>query len=147
MRQKLVWVLLALMAVAFVYLRLRTPNAAQPTVVKIGRAQIQVEIADTPEARAQGLSGRAKLEEGYGMLFPMGEPEVYAFWMKDMQFPLDIIWIRDDRVVDISENVPPPKIGEFPVSVRPRSPVNYVLEVNAGFAEKNGVTVGDRVEI
>lgn len=147
MKQKLVWILLLLMVGSFVYLRLRTPHAAQITAIKIGRAQIQVEIADTPEKRAQGLSGREMLGVSQGMLFPMDESQVYAFWMKDMRFPLDIIWIRDGRVVDISESVPAPKAGELPASVRPREPVNYVLEVNAGFVEKKGISVGDRVEI
>lgn len=147
MRQKLVWILLVLMVGSFVYLRVRSPNTEQSTVVKIGRTQVQVEIAATPEKRAQGLSGRVELADDHGMLFPMGEPQVYAFWMKAMRFPLDIIWIRDGRVVDISENVPAPTAGELPVSVRPREPIDYVLEVNAGFVEKKGIGVGDRVEI
>ncbi|MBI4135890.1 DUF192 domain-containing protein [Candidatus Uhrbacteria bacterium] len=147
MKLKLAYILLALMAVTFLYLRIRAVPEKAVKSVRIGNTKILVDVAVTPEARAQGLSGRAELGENEGMLFPMGESQVYAFWMKDMRFPLDIIWIRDGRVADISENIPPPKSGEFPVSVRPREPINYVLEVNAGFVEKKGINIGDPVRL
>ncbi len=114
-------------------------------VIRVGKTMVTVEIANTPEARVQGLSGRDPLPELHGMLFPMGEPLRHIFWMKDMKFALDIIWIRAGKIVDISENVPPPSGDAAPAIVSPQEPADAVLEVNADFTEKYGVKVGDRV--
>ena len=81
------------------------------------------------------------------MLFIFADKQVRQFWMKDMHFPLDMIWIDGDTIVDISENVPPPGAGEEPVIVYPKAPVDKVLEVNAGEVEKYGLKSGQRVVI
>lgn len=114
--------------------------------VKIDNTVIEVEIAETPLARERGLSGRKTLGENKGMLFVFGEKNYHSFWMKEMKFPIDIIWISDDKVVDIAHNVPI-VASEFLKIYQPKEPVNFVLEVNAGFSEKHDVKVGDRVEI
>src|SRR3990167_3839192 len=71
----------------------------------INNHKIYIEIADTSEKRAQGLSNRDSLPEDHGMLFIFDTYQKSAFWMKDMRFPIDIIWIRDDIIVDITKNV------------------------------------------
>lgn len=114
--------------------------------VTIGETKIKVEIADTLEEVQKGLSNRESLDENKGMLFVFVEPGKPAFWMKDMKFPIDIIWIQNDRVVDIAPNLPV-VAGEFLSTYTPKEPANYVLEVNAGFAAEHGIKVGDRVEI
>jgi uncharacterized membrane protein (UPF0127 family) len=118
----------------------------QRGVVQIGGNKIDVEIAKSSAARIAGLSWRKSLDENSGMLFALGTPNYYAFWMKDMLFPIDIIWIADDQVVDISKNLPVPQ-GNNPPSYSPAEPANYVLEVNAGYADRYGIKIGDKVQM
>jgi len=112
--------------------------------VAIGIHRIEVEVADTPERRSRGLSGRSRLAEGRGMVFPYARAERYGFWMQGMRFDIDIVWIRGDRIVDVSSRVPCDPPGELPV-YRPREPADLVLEVPSGTAERLGWRIGDRV--
>jgi uncharacterized membrane protein (UPF0127 family) len=122
-------------------------TSAYPTAeVTIGIHRIRVEVANTPERTARGLSGRAHLAEGRGMVFPYARAERHGFWMFDMHFDIDIVWIRDDRIVDVTPRAPHDAPGELPV-YRPREPANLVLEVPAGTSEKLGWKVGDRVTV
>ncbi|MEK7574342.1 MAG: DUF192 domain-containing protein [Patescibacteria group bacterium] len=116
-------------------------------IVKIGiNGKIfEAEVADTALKRAKGLSGRKTLEENKAMLFIFTRPSRYNFWMVDMNLPLDIVWINGNRVVDISKNVLPPKIGELPAVVSPSMAVDKVLEIPAGLAEKYDIKIGDEV--
>ncbi len=112
--------------------------------VQINNIKIEAEIAKTLQEKSQGLSGRILLEQTKGMLFIFDQPGFYGFWMKDMNFPIDIIWIDQNRIiVDITENLFP---ATFPKSFQPKSPAKYVLEVNAGFADKNKIVIGDAVK-
>lgn len=148
MKQKIVPIALVAMAILFVYLRFLGNRGNDPTAtMRVGNATVAIEIADTVGKQQQGLSGRDRLPDGQGMYFPMGPPAVYTFWMKEMQFPLDIIWIRDGRIVDISENVPYPVGDHAPVSVQPKEPASGVLEVNADFTEAHGTKIGDAVQL
>lgn len=115
------------------------------------KTTIAVEIADTPEKTTLGLSYRESLPENHGMLFIFPETHIPTFWMKGMNFPLDMIWIDENNiVVDITENVPQPSPGtpeyELP-HYSPKVATKNVLEVNAGFVEKNGIEVGDTVKL
>ena len=76
------------------------------------------------------------------MLFEFAEPDFYGFWMKDMNYPIDIIWLSDDfRVVFIKENASP---ASYPETFMPSAPARYVLETAAGFSEKNNLKIGDK---
>lgn len=122
------------------------PNAIE---VRIGEMVIRAEVARTPQERSLGLGERDFLPEDGGMLFDMGSEARHGFWMKGMRFPLDFIWISSDRrVADVTRNVPPePGVPDAQLTLyRPRLPVLYVLEVNAGLVERYGVEVGDAVE-
>ena len=77
------------------------------------------------------------------MLFVFPQPAQHSFWMKDMNFPLDFIWIRNSRVTQVSTHVP---ATQPPVTLAPDQPIDQVLEVNAGFIEKYGIKVGDAVQ-
>jgi uncharacterized membrane protein (UPF0127 family) len=93
---------------------------------------VDVVLADTDAEREQGLSGRPGLAPNEGMLFIFDTPGRPAFWMKDMLFPLDIIWFSSDwHIVDITQNLPP---ESYPNTVSPIADTTYVLEVPAGFA-------------
>lgn len=117
--------------------------------VTVGSATITAEIADDDEERGSGLSWRTSLGENDGMLFVFEQKDIYSMWMYGMQFPLDVIWINDDTVVDISENVPAPEnpfSADIP-SYRPKAEINYFLEVNAGYVNQHGIKTGDKVKI
>lgn len=114
--------------------------------IKINSTIITAEVVKTLEAQIKGLSGREKLGENEGMLFIYSEKEIRTFWMKDMLFPIDIIWISDDKIVDISENMPIPKNYNIKRAT-PKEEINYVLEVNAGFVKSDNFKVGDSVQI
>jgi len=111
-----------------------------PTM-SVGNERVEIEIAQTPDARNQGLSGRESLGENSGMLFIFESPDAYGFWMKDMKFPLDFIWIKDGKVIEITPNV---GFRDQTTIYTPKSAVDSVLEVNAGWASKNGIKVGDQ---
>ena len=117
--------------------------------VKIGGASFDVEIAYTPETRAQGLSGRPSLPDGYGMLFVFEYAYEHGFWMKDMLIPLDFVWIGADcAVVEVTENArhPPPGTDARDLTVfTPSAPVLYVLEIDAGVVAELGIRIGDAV--
>lgn len=109
--------------------------------IRIGQVKIIAETADTIWKKIKGLSGRDGLSENAGMLFPYNKPGFYAFWMRGMKFPIDIIWIGvDKKVVDITKNIPP---ESFPKTFASKKPAQYVLELPAGFTDKNGIRIGD----
>lgn len=112
---------------------------------RVGGSVFQIEIANTLRSRAQGLSGRTNLKDADGMLFTFQMPAAYSFWMKDMNFPLDIVWIRSGAVIGISENAPPPsgKLSSVLQTYVPPSVVDSVLEINAGLSQKLGLKIGD----
>ena len=116
--------------------------------VTIGNKVFAVEVADTPYKKEQGLSNRNSIGLGTdGMLFVFDVPARYAFWMKDMRFVLDFVWIKDDRVVWVDSNVAPPKPGETLASFSPPEEVNYVLELPEGMVQKYGIDKGNIVKI
>jgi uncharacterized membrane protein (UPF0127 family) len=102
-----------------------------------GSTTLDVEIATTPAARERGLSGRTTpLLDTRGILFIFDHPDTYTFWMPDMHFAIDIIWIgADGTIVDIKKNATP---ESYPSAFKPSAPAVYVLEVGTGNAEKWG---------
>ena len=125
----------------------QTPSAYEGELC-VNEARINVLVADTPQERAAGLSGYPGLPEDAGMLFVFPEPRQPSFWMKGMEFALDVIWIADGTVVRIDASVPPaPKDtpdDQLP-RYRPNEPVTHVLELAAGSAARYGITVGSRI--
>ena len=141
-------IILTLLVVGFfLYPNIMALNIKTPEVViasvKIGDINISVELADTPEKRARGLSGKKELEENGGMLFINNEPDFYSFWMKDMEFSIDIIWIDEKlAIIDITENVQP---DSFPQTFQPIRPAKYILEINSGWADRNNIEIGNKM--
>jgi len=107
------------------------------------RVPVQVEIADTPDERQQGLMGREALAEDAGMLFIFDQEQPLSFWMKDTLIPLSIAYIDGSgTIVDIQDMQP------LDETLHPSAtPARYALEVNQGFFGERGVTVGDTVEL
>ena len=129
-----------------------TSNPDQSDTFPKAKARIKeiswdVELAQTIPERARGLSGRKSLDQNSGMLFIISKPARELFWMKGMNFPLDIIWIRHGKVVDITQNAQPLKNNFKPILYKPKEPIDMVLEINAGQADQYGIQIGDKVDI
>ncbi|MDQ7814911.1 MAG: DUF192 domain-containing protein [Patescibacteria group bacterium] len=122
------------------------PTANREVAMSIsGRAYI-LEVAETAESRARGLSGRSKMGEDRGMLFIFDRAGVYPFWMKDTLIPLDIIWLKDGEIKDIVTLEAPTSTLFTPIHM-PLVLADAALELNAGEANKLGLEVGDRLEL
>lgn len=107
-------------------------------------ACFDLEVADSPVSRRLGLMNRAALGPGEGMLFVFQEDGLYPIWMKNMQFPLDIIWLdKDLRVVFIASEVPPCATASCE-SIYPSGPARYVIEIPAGVSKQSQINPGDR---
>lgn len=120
------------------------------TKLILGSKVLMVEMSETPKEREQGLSDRKNLCLDCGMFFVFDQEGFYPFWMRRMYFDIDILWIADDRVVDITFAATRPSKEEFDspkIVYMSKLPVDKVLEVNAGWVEKNGIKVGDEVEM
>ncbi len=108
-----------------------------------------VEISDTPEKRVRGLSERAALAENHGMVFVYPNRDYHSIWMKGMLFPIDIVWIDGDKVIDVVEyaSIPSQQVPESQYSIyRPRSPATHVLEFTAGSVQRYSIKRGDEVK-
>ena len=106
----------------------------------INNQQIAVEIAETPSQKAQGLSGREQLCDNCGMLFLLEEYQEHSFWMKEMKFDLDFVWIEGNRVVEINKNISYIKGEQEKIS--PDVLADKVLEINAGKASEWEIEIG-----
>ena len=113
------------------------------TIVTASRT-IPVLIAETSEETMRGLSGMRVLPADEGMLFLFDHSGKFGFWMPEMHFAIDIIWIDGDwKVVDVSHHATPESFETNPKTVfYPRSPARYVLEVNDGMAKAWGIASG-----
>lgn len=112
--------------------------------IKIAGNIIKVDLALTEKDQNQGLSGRVGLKDDEGMLFVFDTPDKYSFWMKDMNFPIDIIWVSSDfKVIYIKKDATP---ESYPMAFTPDKDALYVLEVKSFFSEKNNLKIGDKLE-
>ena len=107
--------------------------------------EIPVEVADTLKKRSLGLGKRTSLKKGWGMLFVFEERKPHRFWMKDMQFPLDIIWLDNHRIVHIIPNAKPANSMDKPEIMTSPVPTNFVLEIAAGRSAILGLKTGQQM--
>ncbi len=123
------------------------PHRLIPMMVLPDKQKITLEFADTAAERTQGLSGRASLAADTGMLFVFDDEGQYPFWMPEMKFSLDMIWLDSQyRIVYLKQNVPPAGSGRKDlVQYINDQPAKYVLEVNAGVAVTHQLQVGSQL--
>lgn len=125
----------------------KSPFAKTPTAI-INKQIFSLKIAKTNQEKEIGLSGIKSFPENEGMLFPFGKEGFYSFWMKNMQFPIDIIFINKNRIVKIFDNVPAPKSDTESLPLyQPDQPADSVLEINAGLSKKYSFKQGDEVKL
>lgn len=124
------------------------PLEKKSPIITINNKTFNVDVAKTEEERIKGLSIYNKLPLDKGMVFDFGKKDYYSFWMKNMKFPIDIIYIKDNKIVEIFKNVPQPKSEQeiLPV-ITPKYPADTVLEINAGLSDKYNFNINDSVKI
>lgn len=109
--------------------------------------KILVDIALTDKQVQDGLAIKNSLNENEGMLFFLGEPRKASFWMKNMKFPIDIIWLNEKfSIVHIEQELQPCESVFYCKSYKPNSEALYVLETIAGFTKKHNLQIGDNVD-
>lgn len=109
----------------------------------INNVTIHTLIADTDPLRELGLGGRDGLDTDTGMFFVFQKDGIYPFWMKDMRFSIDMIWIsHDKKIIYMAQNIAP---STYPMSFGPQTLARYVLEVPANYAVQHGFMIGDAV--
>ncbi|MGY6529818.1 MAG: DUF192 domain-containing protein [Cyanobacterium sp.] len=112
----------------------------------INGEQIDLEVAKTSAQQAQGLMYRDSIAPDRGMLFPFEFPRRASFWMKNVEMPLDMIFLYRGEVVSIEANVPPCEREPCPI-YGPEAIVDNVLELAGGRAEQLNIQQGDRILI
>lgn len=116
------------------------------TVMVNGR-EMRLETVDDEEDIQQGLSDRRSMADDEGLLFVMPNVDIHPFWMYHMNFPIDMIWLRNGEVVEIAENMlEPAKTNGIPMTHTPRALSDMVLEVTAGGVDRYGIELGDKLD-
>ena len=127
---------------------IKTPKGivhAEATVTSPQGVNISVLVANTEQKRVSCLSGFPALSTKQGMLFVFPQMGIYPFWMKDMNFPIDIVWIdHNDVVIDRAINVTP---DSYPKTFVSKGPAVFALELSANHADKYGFAIGSHVKI
>ena len=131
---------LILLALAFLFIG----NLPHNPTISIDGNKLDVEVADDREERKIGLSNRESLDDKAAMLFVFDLPSKYGFWMADMNFSIDIMWLNRERtVVHVETEVSP---DSYPTVYYPNVNASYVVETNAGWVKDKGIQLGDQVE-
>lgn len=142
-------VVIALIVVTFM-LAMKITNSSpceqryrQDTTIKLTTGQLTTEVVKEQTERMMGLSGRRCINGETAMLFVFDEADRHGIWMKDMNFPIDIIWLNEEKkIVHIEKNVLP---GSYPKIFYPSSPALYVVEVQSGLTDSKSITVGQQL--
>lgn len=150
-RNRILSVILCSIVVVGIALYLYFPRSLpQHALVTIRDIEFVLDVADTPREWQEGLSGRTTLAENGGMAFVFDEPGIYRFWTKDILVSLDLVWIENNRIIDLDSRIPVPAPGtkdaDLPVYTA-QSKSSLVLEIPAGTIEKQGILVGDLVQV
>lgn len=112
--------------------------------VVLGNQNFIMDVADTSAKQAKGLSGRRYIKPYGGMAFIFPNQDKYGFWMKEMNFPLDIIWVSSEyKIVDIKKNFSP---SSYPEIYYPKDPAMYTFEITAGKSDELNLKIGDSIK-
>ena len=123
------------------------PFVKTPTAT-INNQTFKLFVAKSAKEKEIGLSGKDSLSQDYGMYFPFEKPDYYSFWMKNMKFSIDMIFLSSNKIVTIYENLEPPlKDLKNPPLYKPSEPADAILEINAGLSKKYNIKIGDGVKI
>jgi uncharacterized membrane protein (UPF0127 family) len=117
--------------------------------IKLDDEVMNVLVADTNYRQKKGLGGRESLGKYDGMLFIIYPPHRAPIVMRDMKFAIDIIWLKNGKVVDIKKNIKPEpnKTEEELTKYKPEKDANAILEVSSGWVNEHNIKIGDKLEI
>lgn len=149
-KHKSIFILIFLLFLFFVFFLFGLKMASQTTYGQVEfpeKIEIVVEKALNKKQKQQGLSFREAILDSSGMLFVYEKPEIVSLWMKDMLFAIDMVWIVNNKIVHIVEHAQPETDKKNLPLYSFNDPIDFVLEVNAGFVQKYGIQEGDRVNI
>lgn len=138
-------IILILCIILLVLIILKIDHLISPQTVKIGNHTFSLYLATTSRDQEVGLARFSKIESNQGMLFLFDKPDYYSFWMKNMKFPIDIIFISQNRIVDIFQNVPTPKNNNNLPTYTTGEKADKVLEINAGLSNAYKIRISDNV--
>ncbi|HWZ65342.1 MAG TPA: DUF192 domain-containing protein [Patescibacteria group bacterium] len=117
-------------------------SSIHKTQITIGGATLLARVAKTDQELSHGLSGTSDLKDSQGMLFVFGYADKWTIWMKDMKYPIDVIWLdKDKKVIDVAVNLTP---DSYPQSFKPNQNALYVLEVPSGFITRHNIVSGTK---
>lgn len=140
--------LLVLLIVAFLFTQNFFGVFGNRGTIIIKDKTFSVDVAKTPKEQQIGLSEKTSIPENYGMYFPFDSADYPAFWMKNMKVPIDIIFIRENKIVTIHDSVPVPEENmENPPRYQSDEPADAVLEIAAGLSKKYGFVKGDTLTV
>lgn len=143
-RSKLI-LIISLILIFLGFLYLVKPDQVSGEKIRINEVEFNVIRVDDQEERTQGLSGREALPSDYVMLFVFDSADAYGIWMKDMNFPIDILWLDEGgNIIHIENNISP---DTYPKVFFPPGNSLYIIEANAGFALQNSLSVGKKLDI
>ena len=139
----LILAILLILIIAFLTLNYFLPKTPW---IAINGHTFSLYLAETSQEQSIGLAKYKSIAPNQGMLFLFDKSDYYSFWMKDMQFPIDIIFISGNKVVDIFQKVPVWPNGNLPVYTT-KTKADKVLEINAGLVKKDNIRIGDIVKL
>ena len=120
------------------------PSGYKTKALVLGGKNFTADVSDTDELRELGLSGRAMLGDSQAMIFEFPQNGIHKFWMKDMFFEIDMIWLNDKKeIVHIEKSATP---DSYPKTFGPNGLSRYVIEAESGISDELGLKVGDKVE-
>jgi uncharacterized protein len=118
------------------------------TTISINGIKVLFAIASTDEQRIKGLSGLGKLNENEGMIFIFDEPSKQGFWMNEMNFPIDIIWLDSNgKVVHVEKNLEPCRLFMTCPVYKPQLDSLYVIELRSGFTSDHSIKNGSIIDV
>ena len=143
MKSKIIWAVIVVFFLCIALIAYYRKNPLQPALI-INNHRIIVEVAVTEAEKERGLGYRDSLPPDHGMIFLYDHKDYFPFWMKGMNFPLDFVWIDGDTVVDITPEVPVLTGNQISL-IKPKVPVDKILELNSGAIMVYGIKIGDKV--
>ncbi len=153
--KKLIFVTILLIVSVFlsVNAKRRTINFLSKTVAQkpsaiINNHSFDIDVARTTAEKQIGLTKYTNLAQNKGMYFIFEKADYYPFWMKNMKFPIDILFIKQNTIVDIKENASPAALSDpNPTQFTPKDPADAVLEISSGLSKKYNIHIGDQVSV
>ena len=140
-------ILLIIIIIILSFLGLRKNNTHNSSA-EISGVKFNLEIAQTDKQKEVGLAKYKNIQKNFAMYFPFERKDYYSFWMKDMKFPIDILYIDNGRIVAIFKNVQNPKTNNEKLIVyKPEKLADSVLEISAGLSDEYGFKIGDKLLI